>query len=157
MDLEKILKVAIKAEIEAAENYRKMREITNIFFLKDKLQFLENEEKAHRNLLEKLFKKKFPDKEIILPEKSEIPFPKFEIRDDMQLSEIIRKAMEAEKMAAEFYREMEGKLEIKEEKAIIKYLMNMEESHYHLLESELELAYNFELYDEIHEMMHVGP
>ena len=33
----------------------------------------------------------------------------------------------------------------------------MEESHYYLLKSELELAYNFKLYDEVHGMMHLGP
>ena len=65
--------------------------------------------------------------------------------------------MEAEKYAMDFYREMEGKLEGDEEKAMARYLASMEESHYHLLKSELEIVHNFELYDEIHAMMHVGP
>lgn len=43
------------------------------------------------------------------------------------------------------------------EKAMARYLSSMEESHYYLLKSELEIAYNFELYDEVHDMMHVGP
>lgn len=157
VDLEEILKVAIKSEEEAAENYKKMQEIIDIFLVKDKFRFLENEEIAHKNLLEKLFKRKFPDKEIVLPEKSSVPFPEIEIGENMQLSEIIKKAMEAEKWARDFYKKMEEKMEKEEEKAMARYLMHMEESHYYMLKSELELAYNFELYDEVHEMMHIGP
>ncbi|HDH81754.1 MAG TPA: hypothetical protein ENF91_01530 [Thermoplasmatales archaeon] len=93
---------------------------------------------GHKNLLEKLFKMKFPDEEIVLPDDSEMPFPPFEVKDDMELSEILKNAMETEK-------------------AMARYLSSMEESHYYLLKSELEIAYNFELYDEVHDMMHVGP
>ena len=157
MTLEEILEIAIMAEIDAAKNYKKMAQKTNIFFLKDKLNFLENEEIGHRHLLEKLFKTKFPTKKITLPAKSTIPFKKFEITGTMHISEMIDAAMESEKIASSFYKDMETKLENKEEKAMARYLSNMEESHYYLLKSELELAYNFELYDEVHAMMHVGP
>ena len=156
MDLRELLEVAIKSEIDAAENYHKMAEMTNVFLLKDKFNFLENEEKGHRKLLERIYKKKFPDKEIRIPEKG-VPFPEFTIDDKMQLSEIIKKAMEAEEWASKFYKDMEGKMEGEEEKAMARYLAAMEESHYYLLKSELEIAYNFELYDQVHEMMHVGP
>jgi rubrerythrin len=156
-DLKRILEIAIKSEIDAAENYRKMANLTNIFLLKDKLIFLEKEEIGHRNLLEKLFSKKFPGEEIDLPEKSEIPFPEFKIKENMQLSDMIKKAMEAEKIASDYYKKMEENLSKEEEKAIARYLSSMEQSHYYLLKSELEIAYNFELYDEVHEMMHIGP
>jgi len=155
--LEELIEMAIKSEIEAAENYRKAAEITNIYLLKDKFHFLEKEEMGHRKVLENLFKRKFPDKEIVLPESSNIPFPEFTVSNDMELSEIIEKAMEAEKYAANFYREMENQLDGNEEKAMARYLASMEDSHYYLLKSELEIARNFELYDEIHSMMHVGP
>jgi len=156
-DLKRILEIAIKSEIDAAENYRKMANLTNIFLLQDKLIFLEKEEIGHRNLLEKLFSKKFPGEEIDLPEKSEIPFPEFKIKENMQLSDMIKKAMEAEKIASDYYKKMEENLSKEEEKAIARYLSSMEQSHYYLLKSELEIAYNFELYDEVHEMMHIGP
>jgi len=156
LDLENLLEIAIKSEIDAAENYNKMAEMTGIYLLKDKFKCLANEEMGHKNLLEKLFKKKFPDREIVLPEESKISFPEFRTDDKTQLSDILKKAMEAEKMAADFYKKMEKDME-GEEKAIAKYLSSMEESHYYLLKSELEIAYNFELYDEVHEMMHTGP
>lgn len=156
-DIKDMIRIAIKSEVDAAENYRKAVEQTKIFLLKDKFRFLQNEEVGHRNLLEKLFKKKFPDEEIVLPDESEMPFPSFEVTDDMQLSEILKNSMEAEKIASEFYRDMEKEADDTEEKAMAKYLSSMEESHYYLLKSELEIAYNFELYDEVHDMMHAGP
>ncbi|MEM1513600.1 MAG: ferritin family protein [Candidatus Thermoplasmatota archaeon] len=155
--LKRILEIAIKSEIDAAENYRKMAGLTNIFLLKDKLNFLEKEEVGHRNLLEKLFREKFPGESIDLPKESEIPFPEFKIKENMQLSDMIKKAMEAEKISSDYYKKMEKNLSKEEEKAIARYLSSMEESHYYLLKSELEIAYNFELYDEVHEMMHIGP
>jgi len=118
---------------------------------------LQNEEVGHKNLLEKLFRAKFPDRDIVLPEDSEMPFPSFGVTDDMQLSEILKNAMEAEKIASDFYKEMEQAAEEENEKATARYLSSMEESHYYLLKSELEIAYNFELYDEVHDMMHAGP
>jgi len=157
MDIKEILEIAIKSEINAIKNYEKMTEMTKIYLLRDKFNFLKNEEEGHKKVLENLFRKKFPDKEIILSGESKIQFPEFEVRDDMQLSEIIKKAMEAEKWAINFYKEMENEFEKEEEKAIARYLAAMEESHYYLLRSELEIAYNFELYDEVHEMMHAGP
>lgn len=157
MDLKELLEMAIKSEISAAENYHKAAEMTNIFLLKDKFHYLENEEKGHRKLLERIYKTKYGEEEIMLPDESKLPFPEFKVRNDMQLSEIIKKAMEAEKWAADFYKDMENKMDKEEEKAMTRYLASMEESHYYLLKSELEIAYNFELYDEIHEMMHVGP
>jgi len=156
-DLENILEIAVRAEIDAAQNYRKAAKQTAIYLLKEKFGFLENEERGHQQLLETLFKKKFPERKITLPEENEMPFPPFTVTDDMQLSEILKRAMEAEKMAAAFYKEMKKHLSGEEEKAMARYLSSMEESHYYLLKSELEIAYNFELYDEVHAMMHVGP
>ena len=156
-DIEDMIRIAIKSEIDAARNYRKAAEQTKIFLLKDKFGFLEKEEMGHKNLLEKLFRAKFPGREIVLPEESEMPFPSFEVTDDMQLSEILKNAMESEKIASDFYRKMEQEAEEENEKAMARYLSSMEESHYYLLKSELEIAYNFELYDEVHDMMHVGP
>ncbi|MCD6305394.1 MAG: Rubrerythrin, partial [Deltaproteobacteria bacterium] len=93
----------------------------------------------------------------VITDEVKMPFPEFSVSDDMQLSEIIKKAMEAEKWAADFYKDMEKKMDGDDEKAMARYLAAMEESHYYLLKSELEIAYNFEFYDEVHEMMHAGP
>ena len=155
--IEEIIEIAIKAEIDAAESYKKAAERTSLFLLKDKFNFLVSEEIGHKNMLEKLFKDKFPEKKLSIPNKSQIPLPEVKIEEETSLSEIISQAMEAEKAAAEFYREMEKELQNEKQKAMARYLSSMEESHYHLLKSEQEIAYNFELYDEVHEMMHVGP
>lgn len=155
--LEEILEIAIKAEIDAARTYKKLAESVDTFLLKDKFHFLEKEEEGHRRLLEKIFESKFPGKEIVLPDKSQVPFPEVKIEEGTPLSSILSQAMEAEKAATEFYKEMEKEMEEEREKSMVSYLSSMEESHYYLLKSEREIAYNFELYDEVHEMMHVGP
>lgn len=157
MDIEQLLKIAIKSEINAAEIYKKMADKTKIVFLKDKLNFLANEEIGHRNLLEKLFKTKFSHKTLKLDIDMEKPLPMLAITDDMLISDMITQAMEAEKKASDFYKNLEKKFETEEEKSMARYLAHMEESHYYLLKSELELSHNFELYDEVHMMMHVGP
>jgi len=157
MDIEQLLKIAIKSEINAAETYKKMADKTKIVFLKDKLNFLANEEIGHRNLLEKLFMTKFSQEPKKLDVDMEKPLPEVTITDDMLISDMLTQAMETEKKASEFYKELELKLEEEEEKSMARYLSHMEESHYYLLKSELELSYNFELYDEVHMMMHVGP
>jgi rubrerythrin len=157
MNIEQLLKIAIKSEINAANNYKKMADKTKIVFLKDKLTFLANEERGHRNLLEKLYQSKFPHEKLKLDVEMEKPLPQLRINDDMAISEMLTQAMDAEKKASSFYKDMEQTLEKEEEKSMARYLSHMEESHYYLLKSELELAHNFELYDEVHMMMHVGP
>ena len=155
--LDEIFGIAIKAEIDAAEVYGKLAESVDMFLLKDKFRFLEKEEKSHRTLLEKLFENKFPGKKVSVPDESQVPLPQVKIEEGAPLSGILDQAMNAERAAAEFYKEMEGNMYEENEKAIARYLSSMEESHYYLLKSEKEIAYNFELYDEVHEMMHVGP
>lgn len=157
MDLEQLLGLAIHSEIKAAENYEKAAHKTSIFLLKEKFMFLKNEEIGHRQLLERLYATKFPGKKIDTPQNITKPFKDFIISDDMQLSEILENAMHNERAASNFYKELETKLDTDQEKSMARYLASMEESHYYLLKSELEIAHNFELYDEVHQMMHVGP
>lgn len=155
--MEQLLGIAIRSEIKAAENYEKAVHKTSIFLLKEKFIFLEKEEVGHRQLLERLYAMKFPGKKIDIPKNIKKPFKEFDVTDDMQLSEILTNAIDNERAASDFYKELEMKLETKDMKAMARYLASMEESHYYLLKSELEIVHNFELYDQIHHMMHVGP
>jgi len=93
-DIKDMLRIAIKSEVEAAENYGKAAEQIKIFLLKEKFKFLQKEELGHKNLLEKLFKIKFPDEEIVLPDDSEMPKqPKKKMRRQWQdISRAWRKA-----------------------------------------------------------------
>jgi len=155
-----MLEIAMKAEIDAAGNYGSAAEQTDLFLLKDKFRLLQNEEKGHRRVLEKLYAQKFPEEDPELPASDDMPFQEFgeyAVKPTMQPSEIIEEAMAGEQRARDFYLDMEEEMETDKEKAMMRYLASMEESHYHLLKSELEMAQNFELYDEVHEMMHVGP
>jgi len=155
-----MLEIAIKAEIDAADNYGRAADQTDLFLLRDKFHLLQNEEKGHRRVLEKLFAKKFTEDEPALPASEDMPFKEFSeyaVKPTMQPSEIIEEAMAGEQRARDFYLDMEKEMDGDKEKAIMRYLASMEESHYFMLKSELEMAQNFELYDEVHSMMHVGP
>lgn len=159
-DVKETIEIAIKAEIDAAKNYRKAAERTNLFLLIDKFQFLVQAEEGHRRVLERLFEKKFPNENLSLPSSEDMPYREFreyEVTPTMPLHEIIEKAMDGEQRAVEFYTDLADMVDEADEKSIARYLSAMEESHYHLLKSELEMIQNFELYDEVHSMMHVGP
>jgi len=159
-DVKETIEIAIKAEIDASKNYSKAAERINLFLLKDKFQFLVKEEDSHRHVLEHLFEKKFPNENLILPSSEAMPYREFreyDVTPTMPLHEIIEKAMEGEQRAVEFYTALADMVDEEDEKTIARYLSAMEESHYHMLKSELEMVQNFELYDEVHSMMHAGP
>ena len=154
------MEIAIQAEIDASKNYRKAAERINLFLLKDKFQFLAKEEESHRRVLETLFEKKFPNENLVLPSVEDMPYREFgdyDVTPTMPLHEIIEKAMEGEQRAVKFYTALADMVDEEDEKKITRYLSAMEESHYHMLKSELEMVQNFELYDEVHSMMHAGP
>jgi len=122
--------------------------------------FLVKEEEGHRRILEHLFEKKFPNENVILPSNEDMPYREFreyDVTPTMPLHDIIERAMEGEQRAVDFYKNLADMVDKEDEKTIARYLSAMEESHYHMLKSELELVLNFELYDEVHDMMHVGP
>jgi rubrerythrin len=159
-DVKETLEIAIKAEIDAAKNYRQAADQTDLFLLRDKFQFLVKEEEGHRRILERLFEKKFPNENIVLPSSEDMPYREFreyDVTPTMPLHEIVEKAMAGEQRAVEFYKGLSDMVDDADEKSIARYLSTMEESHYYMLKSELEMVLNFELYDEVHDMMHVGP
>ena len=80
MDLSKfsektLLVASIRSEIDSKEIYRHIAERVNNALLKDKLTFLASEEVKHRNIIEGIYKEKFPNEELQIPEKSPVPMP----------------------------------------------------------------------------------
>jgi len=127
--LEDLVLAALKSEIEAKAAYTELAESVKNFILKERLNFLAQEEEKHRGLLERLYRKRFPDKELVVPEeKSPVPLP--EIQIDMESMPI---------------------------KKMLHWVASMELGHYLILESERDNARKFEDYDSEWPMMHVGP
>ena len=99
MDLEKfsledLLLAAIKSEVESNKIYSDIAKKIKNGLLQDKLEFLAKEEEKHRLFIEEIFKKKFPGREISIPEKSPVPLPEVKITDeDIPISKVLRSSM----------------------------------------------------------------
>lgn len=154
--IEDLLLAAIKSEIESKEVYRKLADRIENAFLKDKLQFLSNEEEKHRKVVESIFRKKIPNKAISLPEKSPVPLPV--IKTDGLVSEVFESAMKAEIAAHDFYTGLSEKFvgDIPLKRAMI-YLAMMEMGHYKLLELEKDTIDRYEDYETAWPSVHLGP
>ena len=157
--LEDLLLAAMKSEIESTEVYTKIARQVKNGLLKDKLKFLASEEQKHKTFVEQLYKAKFPKKKILVPQTTPVPLPPFVIPDeDTALSTLLKRAMQAEKSAHEFYQGL-SKQFTKEKKIhnTLSYFADMELQHYKILEIEKESMDRFEEADVYWDMVHVGP
>jgi rubrerythrin len=157
--LEDVVVSAIKSEIDSREVYSKIGDRVKNFMLKERMEFLAREEEKHREFLVSLYKKNFPGKEPEIPDVTPVPLPVIEIGDEnTPLSDVLESAMNAEKVANEFYTSMAGLFEKDADtNKMLKYLASMEMGHYKLLEIEKKNALEFEYYDQVWPMMHAGP
>ncbi len=156
--LEELILTAIKTEIDAREAYAAIaRQVPNAF-LKNRMLFLSDEEDKHRAFLEKVYGRNYPDKEIVLPEKTPVPLPEVKVEPGTPLTDIFQMAMDAEMAANEFYKEMAVLFPEDEQVSNgLEYLAAMEMGHYRILELEREELARMEDYDAGWELMHVGP
>lgn len=158
-NVEDLILAAIKSEIDSKDAYSKLAASVENFMLKDRLKFLAGEEEKHRAFFERLYKKNFTDKQIVLPEESPVPLPQIKIdTENMPMSEILESAMQAEKAAYDFYKGLSDRFNgLPEVKKMLLYIASMEMGHYRLFEIEQENAKKFEDFDAEWPMMHVGP
>ncbi len=158
-----ILGVAVKSEIEAAQLYRHMASQVVNRDLRGRLDFLVHEEEKHRRILEGVYARHFPDVPLALPSQTLVPTIAGAVAEGAPVPELFRLAMEAERLAEEFYGELAGRTEEANSRTTLTYLSRMEHGHYELLRSELELIqrfpsyYQVEVFDLGQEMIHFGP
>jgi rubrerythrin len=157
--LEDLILTALKSEKEAKDVYAKMADGVKNFVLKDRLKFLASEEEKHRIFFETLYKKKFPEKDIVIPETSPVPLPDMKgIFEGIPISDMLQMAMDAEQAAHDFYLNLAERFT--GDDAILKtlkYIASMELGHHRLLEIERTQVLEFEYFDNVWPMMHVGP
>jgi rubrerythrin len=153
-----LLVAAIKSEIDSKEIYQHTANKVNNALLKDKLTFLASEEVKHRNIIEGIYKEKFPNEELQIPDKSPVPLPELIITDEMMpISEIFSMAMNAEKASYDFYNELARLYKSNPTlKKTIEYVATMEMGHYKLIEIEKDNIKKFEDFDIYLPMVHVG-
>ena len=161
LSLEDALSMALTAEIESAELYDKLKKSVSNFVLKDKLQFLIEEEKKHKAILETLFKKMFPGKKPALDKKSIVPGVKIAIEKESSVLDLLEVALEVEKVFEDFYQDLSEEVEHRGTQEILLYLSTMEHGHYALLRGEYDLCSRDEDYyargDFQYDMVHNGP
>ncbi len=157
-DLEELLLVAIKSEIESKDLYLNIAKKTKNGLLSDKLKFIANEEEKHRLFIEDIYMNHFPGDKIVLPDKSSVPLPKISITDDMKVSKLLTLAMNAEHLASDFYKSLADYFEegSKLHNTLL-YFSDMENGHYKILEMEKESMERFEEADVYWPMVHAGP
>jgi len=157
-DIEELLLTAIKSEVESKDLYKKLAKKTKNGLLEDKLNFLANEEEKHRSFIEEIYLNHFPDKKIILPKKTAVPLPKIEYSEATPLSIVLKKAMDAEIAASNFYKSLSGRFEEGSKiQNTLKYFADMEIGHFKILETEKESMERFEEGDVYWPMVHAGP
>jgi len=156
---EDLILTSLKSEIDSKSAYLKIKDSAKNVVLRDKMNFLANEEEKHRSFFETLYKKSYSNKTIILPRVSPVPLPEIKIEDEMApLSEVLQQAMDAEVTAHDFYIEVSKRfMKEKDIFNMLNYIADMEMGHYKLLEIEKENSIKFESYDNLWPMMHIGP
>jgi len=156
---EDLILTSLKSEIDSRSAYLKIKDSVKNAVLRDKMDFLAKEEDRHRIFFESLYKKKYPNKVMKIPDKTPVPLPEIKINDEkIQISDVLQQSMEAEMAAHDFYIGLSNRF--KDEVDIfsmLKYIADMEMGHYRLLEIEKENSLRFESYEDSWPMMHVGP
>ena len=157
-DLGDLLLAAMKSEVESKELYTKMKKKTKNGLLRDKLEFLAQEEEKHRLFIEDIYRNHYPDNEVVLPRETPVPLPEVKFSMDTPLSKLLKEAMNAEKSASDFYQSLAERFEegCKLHNTLV-YFSKMEIGHYKILEIEKESMEHFEEGDVYWPMVHVGP
>jgi len=161
LTVEEALRMAFQAEIDSAKVYQKLGKHVQNFVMKEKMKFLQKEEKKHQQIVEALFEKMFPNRNLAQKDKTLVPRLKLSLNDESTVLELLELAMEAEKTAEEFYDYMSQEVVERGAQEIFQYLSSMEHGHYSLLKGEYELCLHDEQYykrdDFQYDMVHVGP
>lgn len=134
--LQELLGRAVKTELEEAEIYRNLLEKDLPEKTVPVIKRFVTQEEDHEEKLRSTFDDFFPDEEIPLPERSGIEIPE-KVSEETTAKEIIEKAIEAERDAEEFYRELIDEFEDKEVKRLLGFLASNEREHYEILRVEL--------------------
>ncbi len=159
----KVLAIAIRSEIDAADFYARMLGRVKNILLQQKLKFLVLEEKKHRKILEKLHTQRFPDVPLKVLEKTVRPRPKPALDEKSTILELFQAALEAEKLAETYYKNAQGVVQDAGSKKMLEYLSRVERSHYFLIKSEIDLLGRFPDYYDVEDfhlgqdLFHVGP
>ena len=138
--IEKSLSMALKSELESIQIYQKMMGMVKNKVVKEKLQYLIDDEKKHQKVLIGLFDSLVPDKELSVSNDSRIPWLSIAINEDKTISDLWGLALEAKRTSVRLYDYLSKEFEERRAQEILQYLASMEHSHYFILEGEYRLC-----------------
>jgi len=149
-----LLGQAIRSEIDSGEFYSAVANAVKNLLLVERMKFLANEEHKHEDFLRALYKKTFKE-EPLVPDTTPVPTPKFVPGEKTRFSDLFTEAMQAEWDTSRFYLDL-SKHFSGEEAKLLQYLSMMEMGHYQILETEREMALQFEDYENVNPLFHIG-
>jgi len=158
-----VLESAVKAEIDAADFYVRLRAKIRNELLLEKLKFLAYEEERHRKILERLFGQLFGNRELRIPARSFLKPEEAAFSDASPVLDLFKIALNAEKTSEEYYAAAGKSARDAESRRILGYLSRVERSHYFMIRSEVDLlekfpgSYDVEKFHEGQDHFHVGP
>lgn len=139
--------IAIRKEIEAARAYQQLAALVGPQEVKRKVRFLRDEERKHRQLLEEMYRREFPDVKFALSRPGQRPALQIALDEKAPLTRVFELAMAAEKAAEKFYAEAAERSDTQSGRKLLNYLSGMERGHYFLLKSEFDLLNEFDRYE----------
>lgn len=138
---DELLKTAIKSEEDSYQLYSTLNSHVGGENLSERLKFLAGEEMKHRAQLERIYFSRFPDEDLEINEiATDVPLPLFKLDAGLvPVEDILEKAMESELITSEFYGSWNELIEDDREISdLLRYLKEMERTHYEILKSEKE-------------------
>lgn len=135
--IEALLLTAIRSEIDSRKIYRGQAKRVDDPYLSARLIFLAQEEEKHKMLLQRMYHRQFPDKKILVPKKAPVPIPELNLREDLEILDLIERAMYVELSARDYYLSVASRVsEDSMFRRSLEYLSSMELGHYRILEIE---------------------
>lgn len=135
--IEALLLTAIRSEIDSRKIYNKHSKRAGDAFLAARLQFLAQEEEKHKILLQRMYHRQFPEKKMQVPKKAPVPIPEMELQEDLEILDLIERAMYVELSARDYYLSVASRVQKDSMfRRSLTYLASMELGHYKILEVE---------------------
>ena len=148
LNTHKLLEMIMKIEGESTNLLKRLVGMANNSGLKLKLRFLLNDEEAHQSMLKGLVHKLGNQKEKQIPDGVRIPNLMMAYMEQPSINDLMECAMNAEKMAMEFYDYLASETDDHCLREVCKCLSLMEQGHHALLEGEYKLCLWYDRYPE---------
>jgi rubrerythrin len=133
--LDDLLMTAIKSEEDSYQLYSSLHDVVEDREISDKLKLLANEETGHKDKLLRIFKERFPDREMDYDMVTDVPLPWVDLAQGyMPIGDLLGQVMTAELITSDFYSSWKSIYPKEDEVSeTLEWLSQMERSHYEII------------------------